>query len=303
MKANPSCGPSAEIEFWDAKKQNLNAIFAQLQSPKVVRALHFLDAAKSTYNAPFAKLCKDVFIAKAEANDNVKFLRPLRTWFDKLEMNSEFEHLSKLFRPILHLVLLVWKGSAYYNTTARIVIILREICNGIVDAAGKYVSGETIFGFIDAEEARKAVEMLRRTILVLGKFKAAFYDYKARAAAEVPENPWKAPNGAFFVRLDTYLERCKDILEVTQTIMQFEKLGKIEVGGTKGNTLTTSVQQIYLDFSDAVQRIRSLPYDLMSLDAPGFADEHCINRLPSAACERLTLSCMRIHSSARSEAP
>lgn len=52
-------------------------------------------------------------------------------------------------------------------------------------------------------------------------------------------------NNALFMRLDSFLERCHDILDLTQTIVQFSKLSKIEVGGTKGNTLTASVKQVY----------------------------------------------------------
>jgi len=49
-------------------------------------------------------------------------------------------------------------------------------------------------------------------------------------------------NNAIFVRLDSFLERCNDILHLTNTIMQFNKLSRIELGGTKGKTLTESVQ-------------------------------------------------------------
>lgn len=52
-------------------------------------------------------------------------------------------------------------------------------------------------------------------------------------------------NNALFMRLDSFLERCHDILDLTQTIVQFSKLAKIEVGGTKGNTLTASVKQVF----------------------------------------------------------
>jgi dynein heavy chain len=82
--------------------------------------------------------------------------------------------------------------------------------------------------------------MLRTLLRVFGAFKSTYWDYKAKALTEVPENPWRIQNNAIFVRLDAFLERCHDILELTQTIRQFTKLAKIEVGGTKGKTLTTS---------------------------------------------------------------
>lgn len=56
-------------------------------------------------------------------------------------------------------------------------------------------------------------------------------------------------NNALFMRLDSFLERCHDILDLTQTIVQFSKLAKIEVGGTKGNTLTASVKQVFMRVS------------------------------------------------------
>ena len=76
-----------------------------------------------------------------------------------------------------------------------------------------------------------------------------------------------------FVRLDAFLERCHDTLDLTQTIVQFQKLGKLEVGGTKGKTLTTSVQQIYTDFEKAVATFRAVQYDIMDVDAKSFDDD------------------------------
>lgn len=52
-----------------------NNIFAQLQSIRIRKVLKILDQTRSTYNAAFAKLCKEVFKARAESNNNVRFLR------------------------------------------------------------------------------------------------------------------------------------------------------------------------------------------------------------------------------------
>jgi dynein heavy chain, axonemal len=75
------------------------------------------------------------------------------------------------------------------------------------------------------------------------------------------------------MRLDSFLERCHDILDLTQTIVQFSKLSKIEVGGTKGKTLTTSVQQIHTDFQIAVDKFKGVDYDIMDVSAKQFDDD------------------------------
>ncbi|CAN0055637.1 unnamed protein product [Heterosigma akashiwo] len=278
--------PDVEIDFWKHKANNLNSIHEQLQMPNIRRVLRVLEASKSTYCQTFARLCKEVLTAKLEANDNNKYLRTLEEWFGRLNQMDEFPLLQEQFKPILHIVLLIWKNSKHYNTPARLVVLMREICNSLINQACKYVSGEQIFALIEQEEAGKAVEQLKTTLEVCGTFKKTYADYKKTANAECPANPWRIQNNALFMRLDSFLERCHDILDLTQTIVQFSKLAKIEaspplpsflhfiiVGGTKGKTLTASVQQIHTDFQEAVLRFKGVPYDIMDVAAKQFDDD------------------------------
>ncbi|KAF4030914.1 Dynein heavy chain C-terminal domain [Phytophthora infestans] len=264
--------PDAEIEFWKLKAANLNSIFDQLQSKKVRKILTALDRSKSTYCATFARLCKEVFTARIEANDNMKYLRTLEEWFIRLNNDEDFPALTELFKPMLHIILLIWKNSKHYNTPARLVVLMREICNSLINQARKYLSGELIFALIDQDEAGQAVEQLKTTLQVCSAFKSTYFDYKATANAECPSNPWRIQGNALFVRLDSFLERCHDILDLTQTIVQFSKLSKIEVGGTKGKTLTLSVQQIHADFTEAVNTFKGVSLDIMDVGASKFDD-------------------------------
>ena len=58
-----------------------------------------------------------------------------------------------------------------------------------------------------------------------------------------------------------------------QTITEFSQLSHIEVGGTKGKVLSTSVQQVYADFQTAVNAIRVANLDVMDVDAHSFDSE------------------------------
>ena len=80
---------------------------------------------------------------------------------------------------------------------------------------------------------------------VLGTFKSFYFDYKSKLSHDSPERQWKVQNSAIFERLDMFLERCYDMLDVNQTWLQFSKLGGergVEIGGTKGahNSLSLS---------------------------------------------------------------
>jgi len=81
-------------------------------------------------------------------------------------------------------------------------------------------------------------------------FKTTYFEYKAKAATECPSNPWRFQTTALFARLDLFLERCHDVLDIMQTIMHFNKLGGdrgVEIGGTKGKDLTVYIRiSIYI---------------------------------------------------------
>jgi dynein heavy chain, axonemal len=224
---NPT--PDLEIEFWKAKAANLNAIFDQLQSSRVRRVLQYLENAKSTYCLPFARLCKEVFAARLEANDNVKYLRTLEGWFHKLNTMDEFPLLVDVFKPMMHILLLIWKNSKYYNSPSRLVVLMREICNAIINQACSFMSGKQLFQLLEEEESNEALNKLKTTLRVCGQFKATYFDYRDTANAECPSNQWRIQNNAMFMRLDAFLERVHDVLELTQTIIQFRCVRRVGV--------------------------------------------------------------------------
>ncbi|RAW32452.1 Dynein beta chain, flagellar outer arm, partial [Phytophthora cactorum] len=279
-------GPMEELHFWAAKAKNLNSIFAQLQSDSIRKVLQYLDASKSTYNVPFAKLCKEVFLARAEANDNKHYLWPLAKWFEQLASAQTLPEIRDLFRPICHSILLIWKSSRFYNIPARLVVLIRQICNEIIKKAMMHLNGEKLFELIDQSELEQANSMLQVSLQVCAHFKSVYFDYKAKSVTEVPGNLWRIQNNALFIRLDAFLERCHDVLELTQTFYQFQKLAQMEIGGTKGKTLTTSVHQIYADFQETLAQMKNVQYDLMDLDAKHFEDDFYAFRSKNKELER-----------------
>ncbi|CAM9099296.1 unnamed protein product [Ectocarpus fasciculatus] len=280
-------GPLEELDFWEQKAADLNGIFAQLQSVRVRKILRYLDRNKSTYSTPFAKLCKEAFLARSEANDTNRYLRPLRPWLQRLEAEIVPENLPGLYRPALHMLLLVWKSSGYYNTSTRLVVFVREMCNTLIGRATDMLAGGEIFRLIEQDQQREAIKLLETSLKVLGNFKTTYFDYKAKAAVQCPSNPWRAQNNAVFARMDAFLERCHDVLDLTVTIAQFQKLANLEVGGTKGKVLTTSVAQIHLDFGLAVDAVKNVDYDVMDLDAASaFENSYQTFRLSVKSLER-----------------
>jgi dynein heavy chain len=81
LKKGNNPGPLTECDFWNKQAQNLNSICDQLNSERIKKVLKWLEQNKSTFITPFAKLQKDVQIARIEANDNAKYLKTLTNLF------------------------------------------------------------------------------------------------------------------------------------------------------------------------------------------------------------------------------
>jgi dynein heavy chain len=106
--------------------------------------------------------------------------RPLRVYFEALENSGSVEDLYMHFRPIMHLLLLVWKTSGYYNTSHRLVVVIREMCNTIIRQSKAYLDGEMIFELIEKERLKDITDMLQTTLRMIGSFKVTYFDYKVR---------------------------------------------------------------------------------------------------------------------------
>jgi dynein heavy chain len=45
----------------------------------------------------------------------------------------------------MHVVCLVYSNSTYYSSAARIIVLMQETCNLLIDMARKYLDPSTIF--------------------------------------------------------------------------------------------------------------------------------------------------------------
>jgi dynein heavy chain len=274
--------PDKELTFWAQKASHLNSISEQLESGPIRQVLKALDQLKSSYCPTFAKLLQEMFASRLEANDNEKYLRTLDDWFTQLNGwtqsiggDTPFKSLFSLFRPMLHVILLIWKNSNHYCKAPRLTVLIREICNALINQCCLYVTAEELFKIIEDEDipTQTAITMIQDCIEVCTQFKETYNTYKNTASNECPDNPWVMKQEAIFNRLTAYIDRMTDILDLAETILQFSELAKIEVGGTKGEALSASVAQIYTNFNSDVAKFQTVSYDIMDVSARDFDED------------------------------
>ena len=167
---------------------------------------------------------------------------------------------------------MIWTYSTHYNTPARLVVLIREICNEIIKQCCSNVTGAQIFDDLK-ENAQSAYNKVSMAHDVCAKLKETYFDYKQRS-----KNTWKITSNALFVRLDAFQERCQDIMQMSLTILQFKKLSNIEIGNTKGANLTLAVKQIFEEFNEAQNLFCSVTYDIMNIENREFDDDFFVFR-------------------------
>ena len=171
-----------EILFWEAKCMNLESLYEQMKADTTKKMASILDMTDSAYYPCFRSMFRNVVAALNEARDITLYLKPLATHFEvnKKKANMILLLLSKIseissilfaivqatnfllfffqaieildfpdvtptLRPLMHCVCLVYSNSQYYNSPARIIVLMQETCNMLIDSARKYIDPASLF--------------------------------------------------------------------------------------------------------------------------------------------------------------
>ncbi|XP_066292954.1 dynein beta chain, ciliary-like [Branchiostoma lanceolatum] len=255
--------PYVELDFWKAKAANLQCIYEQLREPKVRKMAELLERANSSYFPSFKAIFKDVVAALTEAQDITLHLKPMRRHFEDLE-EVEFCDTSPLLKPLWHTICLIWSHSQYYCNPARIIVLLQEVNNLIIELARNFLQPEEIF----KGEIEESLDKVRKAADVMELWRDMYEEHKQSLNSYFKEGKeaveWEFNRGMVFERLDSFTERLRVVLDLFEAATEFNKLEKVEFAGVKGKSLSQQVVSIFDEFQDYFKVFIESNYD--SLD-------------------------------------
>jgi dynein heavy chain len=273
-------GPLDEIEFWKGRAQDLIGIQKQLEGDKVCRLIEVLQYAKSNYIGPFQMLTKQIVERAAESNDNLKFLESIRTQCTALRQ-IEPEKIVSILPDLLNRIRLIWSLSAFYNENEHVSGILRKISNEIIRRFRAHVNileilnGDVEFSISRLKEAihcgMQWKVMYHKTMLSIEKQKARY------------GSSWDIDDASIFAQIDAFVQRCRDLIEVCESQMQFvRKSAKTKgspgpiphFGGTKAQEIVDGISGIQESFEHHVDRLRKLDYDVLDVKVSRWHDDY-----------------------------
>ncbi|KOB79417.1 Uncharacterized protein OBRU01_00328 [Operophtera brumata] len=154
--------PMADIEFYSHRLRNLEGIYSQLRDPRVKRMAHYLEATSSVYLSCFRTMITNVVAAIVECRDIYVYQKPLAPLFEMFE-GTDFVEAKPQIRPMFHCIGLLWGNSRYYCNVEKLIPLLREVCNLVIQQCTNSTDPGAIFQG-DADEQlmkiRKAISMI-----------------------------------------------------------------------------------------------------------------------------------------------
>ncbi|XP_053327234.1 dynein axonemal heavy chain 11-like [Spea bombifrons] len=265
-------GPATELEFWLMQKEDLLGVHSQLQNPEIQKVVGILQSKRSSYYSSFMDLISRAEEAFSEALDIELHLRPLRFYIAHLE-ESNFADIEGFFRPLFHTFCLIWTHSRYYCYPGRIIVLLQEFCNLLIDRAINFLIPEEIFKM----ELEEGLERVQQTVKMFHSFKNTFTIYKDKISCQAASNKsikvWDFPSNLVFFRFDRILERLLYIEDLFTAAINFLKLEKIEIGGFRGKILSEEIHIMSEESNEIWRLLQESKYDPLDYTDMGFLSD------------------------------
>ncbi|XP_061866833.1 dynein axonemal heavy chain 17 isoform X5 [Colius striatus] len=254
--------PRTEFEFWQTRVVNLQCLNDQLLSPQVTALAETLEKANSCYWPALQSIFRTVSANLEEARDISLHLQPLRVLLEEMEQ-ADYSQLQPYVDRMLCTIRLLRAHCPHYSSPSHTSILLREICNLLMEMTCKFLSPEDLMKELQGE-TEEALARIRLSISIIEKL---FQSYSTLCSNPTPtlfqEEPqlWDSPQSPVFNRIDSFLQRLQTMEELYQTSIEFLKLEKAEMGGVRGNLHGSQVLQIYEEVSELIKSLADCKYD------------------------------------------
>ncbi|KAG8128895.1 hypothetical protein E2320_015668, partial [Naja naja] len=235
--------PKVELDFWKNRYEDLQCIYSQLKARRILTMLELLDKVQSTYYPAFKSIFSDVEAALIEAQDINMHLKPLQRPLEEIE-NVEFNELKPLLNCMLHI-------------------------------AKNFLSPEDLL----KGETEESLNKVQKAFNVFDYFKQIFEERRENLSnyfqpgEEVKQ--WDFPPVMVFAQLTNFLERLHVVHDLLMTVLDIEKLEKLEFSGIKGKSLSQQVLSMHEDFQEMYNVFSGRTYDCLDVANTEFENDVC----------------------------
>ncbi|XP_067457869.1 dynein axonemal heavy chain 11 isoform X1 [Thunnus thynnus] len=262
-------GPNAELKFWASRKSNIQNVYHQLQSPIVQKMAKMLEMMDSSYHPTIKTLIENVFDALQEAQDIDLHLQPLCAQLSQLEKKG-FPHFETFIPALFHTLFLIWTNCQPYQRPARIVVLLQELCNLLIEQASTYLSADLLL----REDPEESLQMVKMVIKVFRCFRESYQTQRERLANHAKHAPWDFPSAMIFAHFNQFLNRMLQLEDLFEIMLDYQRMEKLEFGGLKGKLYSEHAAQLYREFCSHCHMLKHSENSPLDCNSEDFENEY-----------------------------
>ncbi|XP_021704080.1 dynein-1-beta heavy chain, flagellar inner arm I1 complex isoform X2 [Aedes aegypti] len=210
--------PSDEYNFWIYRHEVLFAIQSQFKNVNVLHILEILDLAQSLYTKPLRDVLNDLMIEIEIAEANIPFIKLLvDPCFAIRTLDNEDDLCSQLIY-VMHIIRFIGEDSSHLRQDECITKLFLYLSNEIVSCCmqsidvDKILSGSPSYGI---EVCNIKINCCESYKIIYEEMIEHFQDVYA----------WRLDYAVIFNRIDAFMQRLYDMLEICHAMTIFAKHG------------------------------------------------------------------------------
>ncbi|XP_077278026.1 uncharacterized protein LOC143906094 isoform X2 [Temnothorax americanus] len=248
-----------ELQRWTARYFNLCCLHHQLSSMEIRAIVHLLENVRSPSVDSFQLLTFQLCKGLEQAASNITYLNILSEACNNLKCPSEIE---KPMMKILFLILFIWTESPFYNASNNIEVLCAAISAQIVHQCKTYITLQVIL----EGDTENGINILRKCISCCQTYKTAYNKVTKITALIRSTSIWDVNEDVIFTYIDTFVQRCCDIIEICTASIVFGRCNKVEmIGGPKGIEYAAYCRQIESLFYESLDEIIVIRDDILDV--------------------------------------
>lgn len=249
-----SSGPIEEVQFWEGCLHNLENIKVQLEREDVKQILQVLRVNNNSYCKSFDVLQEQILAGRAEAADNLKFLKILEKPC-RLMLTLEPKGIPGVLNEIFFAARLMFEQSTYYSQEERIAGLFRKVSNEVIRRCSDSIILEDLF----EGKVGRCLEQLDASIACGTRWKEV---YLKNMEIMPRRKKWGFDSDSIFAQIEAFVQRCNDLKEVCEGQIQFGRKGDSPempfFSGNKSKEIVSVLEEIKESFEEHLKKLRKI---------------------------------------------
>ncbi|XP_058817897.1 dynein axonemal heavy chain 2-like [Topomyia yanbarensis] len=208
--------PSDEYNFWLYRHEVLCAIKSQFEGENIQHILKILELAQSLYTKPLREVLRDLIKEIEIAESNIPFLKLMvDPCFAIRTLDSEDDLCSQLIY-VMHIIRFIGSDSRHLNKDECITKLFLYLSNEIVSCCMQCIDVDKIL----TGSPNYGIEICNMKINCCESYKIIYEEMLEQFKHEFI---WNLDYAAIFNKINAFIQRLCDILEICEAMLVFGK--------------------------------------------------------------------------------